>query len=218
MTEPVRASGPSAPAIVWASLAVVLSGAIGLGVWQLLQARGDGGLPILGEVPAFELIERAGTPLAARDLAGRVWIADFVFTRCGGTCPMLSDRLAAFQRRLAAAGLEDVTAVSFTVDPEHDDPSVLRAYAARYGADPTRWLFATGPHAAIESLVRDGFRVSVAELPPGERDGAREPITHSDRFVLVDRQLRIRGYYHALDDDALVRLEADVRRLVDEPR
>jgi protein SCO1/2 len=89
----------------------------------------------------------------------------------------------------------------------------LRAYAERYGADPGRWLFLTGDREAIARLVRDGFRLSIAELPPGERERSPEPITHSDRFALVDSQLRIRGYYHGTDPDDVARLEEDLRRL-----
>jgi protein SCO1/2 len=109
--------------------------------------------------------------------------------------------------------VEDATAVSISVDPEHDDPAVLREYAARFGADPARWRFLTGETPAIERLVRDGFRLSLATLPEAERAGHPEPITHSDRFVLVDGELRIRGYYHGTDDDDLARLERDLAGL-----
>jgi protein SCO1/2 len=119
--------------------------------------------------------------------------------------------MAALLRRLPDP---NVRAVSFTVDPRHDDPETLRRYAERYGADPARWLFATGDYDAVEHLVRDGFRLSIAELPEGQRETSPEPITHSDRLVLVDPQLRIRGYYHAIDPEAVARLEHDVAALL----
>jgi cytochrome oxidase Cu insertion factor (SCO1/SenC/PrrC family) len=163
-------------------------------------------------VPAFALTERSGRTVTRADLAGRVWIADFIFTRCGGTCPVLSSRLAALLRELPA-GPAGVTGVSITVDPHRDDPAALREYAGQYKADPERWLFLTGERAAVESLVRDGFKLSIAEVPPEERATAVEPITHSDRFVLVDGEGRIRGYYHGTDAESVARLRADAARL-----
>ena len=166
-----------------------------------------------GSVPPFALVERSGRPLTAADLAGRVWVANFVFTRCGGMCPALTTTMAALMRRLQAAGDSGVRALTISVDPAHDDPAALRAYAERFAADPSRWLFVTGTHDAIEQLVRDGFRLSIAELPPGERERSAEPITHSDRFVLIDRELRIRGYYHGTDPEGVARLEHDLSLL-----
>src|SRR5689334_24366880 len=111
-------------------------------------------LPDLGTVPPFALTERAGTPLGAADLAGHVWIADFVFTRCPDFCPALTGRMAGLQKRLAA-GDDPVRLVSFSVDPAHDTPAVLTAYATRAGASGT-WLFATGPRTDVAALLRDG--------------------------------------------------------------
>ena len=138
--------------------------------------------------------------MTSADLAGRVWIADFVFTRCPDVCPLLSTRMAALQKSLAT-GDDPVRLVSISVDPAHDTPAVLAEYAERYHAGPG-WLFLTGSRDAVAGLLRDGFRVAFADDGP-----PASPITHSDRFVLVDRQLRVRGYYHGND-------EADLRRLV----
>jgi protein SCO1/2 len=219
---PVTPRATAAPAaeararlLVWAGLGLVLAGVIGVGLWR--QVAGSGRVPaleIFGTVPAFALVERSGRAVSADDLAGGVWIADFVFTRCRGICPALSTNLAALLRRLEARGLDGVRAVSFSVDPAHDDPATLRRYAERFEADPERWLFLTGERAAVERVVRDGFKLSIAELPPGERETAAEPITHSDRFVLVDSALRIRGYYHGTDAESLAALERDLQRLL----
>jgi len=116
-------------------------------------------------------------------------------------------------RRLPPPAAERLRAVTFTVDPTRDDPQTLQRYADGFAADPTRWLFVTGDRDEVERLVRDGFRLSIAELPPGERERSPEPITHSDRFALVDAQLRIRGYYHGTDPDDVARLERDLALL-----
>jgi protein SCO1/2 len=135
-------------------------------------------------------------------------VANFIFTQCAGMCPGLSSRMGALQRALDAEhGTGAVRLVSFSVDPTRDTPEILRRYAERFAADPERWLFVTGTREAIHGLVRDGFRLSVAELPPGAAGyTADEPITHSDRFVLVDRQRRIRALVHGTDEGAVPEL------------
>ena len=176
-----------------------------------MACRGLGGsdaLPVLGTVPAFALLERSGATVAAADLQGHVWVADFVFTRCPDFCPALTTRMAGLQRTIPP-GTDPVRLVSFSVDPEHDTADVLADYAAHAGAGGN-WLFLTGPRDTIASLLRDGFKVAWADGgPPGS------PITHSDRFVLVDRSLRIRGYYHGTDPDDVARLARDATRLRD---
>jgi protein SCO1/2 len=155
--------------------------------------------PDLGTVPEFTLIERSGQTIRRADLDGGPWVADFVFTRCTGMCPALSARMADLRHRVADAGLA-ARFVSFSVDPTHDTPEVLRDYARRVGADGDAWLFLTGPRDALYELIGGGFHLSVSERPPTAvaAEGG-ELITHSDRFVLVDGAGRIRGYYHGLD-------------------
>jgi protein SCO1/2 len=141
----------------------------------------------------------------ASDLEGSVWIAGFIFTRCPDVCPALTERMAGLERTLA--GTEPVRLVSFSVDPAHDTPEVLRAYADRAGASRD-WLFLTGPRDQLATLLKDGFRVAFADDGP-----PTAPITHSDRLVLVDRALRIRGYYHGRDADEVARLARDADTL-----
>jgi protein SCO1/2 len=175
----------------------------GVVAWLVFRPRT---LPVLGVVPPFTLTERAGTPLTADRLSGRVWIADFVFTRCPDFCPALTARMAGLQKTLPP-GPDAVLLVSFSVDPSHDSPEVLRDYAARAGAGDG-WLFVTGARDAMATLLRDGFRVAFADDGP-----AASPITHSDRLVLIDRQLRIRGYYHGTDPADVARLVRDAEAL-----
>jgi len=165
-------------------------------------------LPVLGTVPPFSFTERGGGTVSASDLAGHVWIADFVFTRCPDFCPALTSRMAALQHAIAP-GRDPVRLVSFTVDPAHDTPEALRDYATRAGAGDT-WLFLTGPRDALAAVLRDGFKVAYADDGP-----PASPITHSDRFVLVDPQLRIRGYYHGTDPADVARLARDAAALRD---
>lgn len=190
---PITEARGRARPLLLAALGVALAG--GLALWAL---RRPAPLPVLGTVPAFELTERSGRPVRAEDLAGRVWIADFVFTRCPDVCPALTARMAGLRETTSTP--DPLVLVSFSVDPVHDTPEVLRTYASRFGADAD-WLFLTGPRERIAALLREGFRVAFADDGP-----PTAPITHSDRFVLVDRELRIRGYYHGSDADDVARL------------
>jgi len=160
-------------------------------------------LPKDGLVPRFQLIDQNGAPFGSPQLRGKIWIADFVYSTCPGPCPMISSRMAELQKPLRDS---DVKLVSFSVDPRHDTPAVLRNYAAKLDAQPGRWYFLTGDKATIYRLSRDGFKLAAEE---GE---AADPI-HSTRMVLVDRSGTIRGYYDATDADAITRLLADTAHL-----
>jgi protein SCO1/2 len=159
-------------------------------------------LPVLGDVPAFRLTERSGKAYGSDELRGHAWVADFIFTRCPDVCPAVTANMKRLEGHASGP-----TLVSFSVDPGHDDPSVLTAYAERHraGAD---WKFLTGERDAIAGLLKDGFHVAFGDGGPVEA-----PITHSDRMVLVDEELRIRGYYRGRDQADLARLETDLARL-----
>lgn len=169
-------------------------------------ACGSAPLPILGTVPPFTLTERSGRPLDATDLRGHVWIANFIFTRCPDVCPALTEKMGLLQEILTGPP-DPVRLVSFSVDPHNDTPEVLRDYATRRGARES-WFFVTGSRDALASILKNGFQVAFADDGP-----ATAPITHSDRFVLVDRELRIRGYYHGSDKEDVARLERDAAAL-----
>lgn len=156
-------------------------------------------------LPDFRLTERSGRRISLEDLRGKVWVADFIFTRCPGPCPAMSRKFAELQR--AFRKLDDVRLVSITVDPEHDTPEALSKYADSYGADPQRWLFLTGEKQTILDLAVEGFKISAGN----------DPSLHGTHFVLVDRRGRIRGFYRSSDTEALEQLRRDVRQLVKEP-
>ena len=158
-------------------------------------------LPVLGQVPDFQLTSQTGEPIDRQTLQGHVWVADFFFTTCPGPCPMMSARMR--QVQTATAATPDVKLVSFTVDPAHDTPEVLAAYAKHFLAQPARWHFLTGAQPTLNHLGLDGFHLNAV-------DGS---LDHSTRFALVDRALRIRGYYSFTDDDFLKTLLRDLNRL-----
>lgn len=163
-------------------------------------------LPVLGEIPDFQLTSQSGSQFDRKSLDGKVWVADFFFTSCTGPCPRMSAQMRQLQN--ATADRPDVKLVSFTVDPVRDTPQVLVEYAKRYKADPARWSLLTGDAALLDGLARNSFKLNNV-------DGS---LVHSTRFVLVDRKSRIRGYYASTDDDFQSRLLRDIRTLEREPR
>lgn len=222
--------------LAFGALVVALAGAGAFAAWSAhAPERGPAALPALeslgewGRVPPFTLTERSGRRVSLDDLRGLVWVADFIYTECTDTCPAQSLRMAALQREFADAA--DLRLVSFSVDPVHDTPEALRRYAARYRADE-RWLFLTGDAREIHCLAREGFRLGVVDAAAPVECGRlswlrparawahhpdRRPLIHSERFVLVDRQTRIRAYHRTSDPASLEALRANLRALLAEP-
>jgi protein SCO1/2 len=161
-------------------------------------------LPVLSTVPPFELTNEAGNPFGSANLAGKIWVADFIYTTCPGPCPRMSSQMRRIQE--LTASLPQVELVSITVNPEVDTPEVLAAYAKRYLANPARWHFLTGKLEALHRLKRDAFKL-------GDVTGNLE---HSTRFVLIDRKGQVRAYYATLDGDPVPLVVADVRLLAEE--
>lgn len=154
-------------------------------------------------VSEFSLTDQTGAAFSSKTLDKHVWIADFIYTTCPGPCPRMSSQMLQAQKALRS---DAVRFVSFTVDPEHDTPAVLSAYAKHFEADPAKWFFLTGDIAAINHLSRDVFRLATA-------DGTLE---HSTRFVLIDGQSRIRGFYSSLEKDIMPKLISDAQQLTKE--
>lgn len=182
---------------VWAAVMGVL---FGVPIYRSMTRRLTASPMVLGGLPAFTLTDQRGQPFGSRELAGKIWVADFMFTSCQGVCPLLSERMAEVGRRARHLG-PDFHLVSISVDPERDTPARLAEYAARYGANPIAWSFLTGPAQAIQTTVVDGFKVGAGKerAPGAAADGGPEfwEIFHGENLVLVDRQLRIRGYFPA---------------------
>ncbi|MCC6292097.1 MAG: SCO family protein [Bryobacterales bacterium] len=163
-------------------------------------------LPRYQTIPGFTLTAEDGRAFASeRELRGKVWVADFFYTTCNGPCP----RMSRLMKTVAGAtnGLPNVRYVSFTVDPEHDTPPQLAAYARRYAANTRRWSFLTGPREQLHALKREAFTL-------GDVDGS---LNHSTRFVLVDARGVVRGFYGTADDGDVPKLIADIQQLASEP-
>jgi len=170
------------------------------------------GLETFGAVPPFSLTERDGRPVTLSDLKGKVSIVNFIYTNCPDTCPIQSAQMRQIQEDFK--NQKELQLVSITVDPTRDTPEVLSEYAKRFDADPERWLFLTGEKEAISKLAQEGFRLAAAAIPHEKRPESGATHTHSPRFVLVDREAGIRGYYISTDPEAMTRLRRDLKVLL----
>jgi cytochrome oxidase Cu insertion factor (SCO1/SenC/PrrC family) len=141
----------------------------------------------------FTLTERSGKRISRDDLKGKVWIASFVFTRCTGPCPSVTSMMARLQAALADE--KDVRLVTFTVDPERDNPEELRKYADARRADKERWLFLTGDEKEIHRLLQESFKVGAAR---NEKAKPGDEFTHSTRLAVVDKEGNVRGYFEGM--------------------
>jgi len=178
-----------------------------------------------GDAPAFTLTDQLERPLTLDELRGKIVLGDLIYTNCPDICPLLSLRMKELQERLRRERLlgSQVQLLSFTTDPARDTPEVLRDYAERYQADPDAWQFLTGPEDKLVPLIVEGFHLGVQALPPpptspsghhhDEEAQNDYEVMHSTRFVLIDRQGRIRAWYDGreLEPDRIV---ADVRALL----
>jgi len=208
---------------LWGLLILVLIGVVGAGIWSLIlhkpaskQALSVGSRqpPAYGSVPDFSFIERSGQEVERVEFLGRIWVVDLIYTRCPDTCPLQSAEMARLQAELVNE--TDIRLVSITVDPARDTLAVLSRYAKRFGADPKRWLFLTGEKEAIYRFVQEGLRLPVMDPRSRARGAGGEGVSflHSSRFVLVDREARIRGYYQSSDMESLRQLREDVKTLL----
>ena len=172
-------------------------------------------LKVFSDLPDFQLTNQFGSSFGYNDLLGKVWIADFIFTRCVGTCPMQTTQKLEIQKLLDQRPDKDqINLVTFTVDPENDTPAVLKKYADSKSANSDMWKFLTGPREDLWNLSANGFKLAVAE----DAKNKAMPILHSSRFVLVDRIGRIRGYYDGLSDEDVTDLMNDLEVVLKEKK
>lgn len=157
----------------------------------------------------FHLIDQFGGNFSMADVGERIIVADFFFTTCATICPKMSVQL----ERVQEAYKDDprLLLLSHSVTPEMDSVPVLAAYAELHNADPARWRFLTGDRRQIYALARKSYFAAM-----DEGDGGPDDFVHTENFVLVDPQRRIRGFYDGTNAQDVDRLIGDVRKLLEE--
>lgn len=153
-----------------------------------------------GDVP-FVLTDQTGAPFDSASLRGRVWMGAIFFSNCPGPCFRENQAVADILREIDDPNF---LVVSLTCDPDNDTPDVLRRYAERFEADPSRWKFLTGDMSVIRAVG-----LGLLKLPV-------EVGVHSERGVVFDRQGRLRGGYHLLQDDRVAALKRLIREVLAE--
>ena len=136
------------------------------------------------KLPEFTLSECMGQTVSLKDMIGKRWLANFIFTRCAGPCPMMTRDISELHRHVGKSN-PDFRFVTFTVDAQHDTVEVLKKYAETFRADHQRWKFLTGGEAEILDLIRGGF-MQYVQPNLGESRTPGFEVAHSNRAVLVN--------------------------------
>ena len=160
-------------------------------------------------VQPFSFINQFNDSVTGKTIANKIYVADFFFATCQSICPKMSSQLVHVQD--AFKNDKDVLILSHTVNPLHDTVEVLNGYSQSYGAIKNKWHFLTGNKKEIYDMARYSYLVNALE-----EDGSAEGFLHSELFILVDKQKRIRGFYDGTDSVAVVKLISDIKLLKQE--
>lgn len=213
------------------SLATIFT--LGIGVYVLQPKKAKEKLPVINPVDLDEdvvdsSIQRLGyghkiadftftnqynEKVGLKDVKGKVFVAEYFFTTCGTICPLMNQQMMRVQKKFK--GNEHVKILSFTVDPEVDKVEQLRTYADGHGAEKGQWHMLTGEKEKLYEAARKSFFV----LKPAEAQNlgdAGSDFIHTNNFVLVDQELRIRGYYDGTDQKSVDKMIHDMELLLAE--
>jgi len=156
-------------------------------------------------IPKFSFVNQDNLIITQDTYAGSITLVDFFFTECPTICPMMSAQMARLQDKFLKENPElPIRFLSFSVKPESDTPEKLKTYSEKIGADLTRWNFLTGKASDIYDLAQEGFLLTA--FPS---DTAQGGIFHTDKVTLLDKSLRIRGYYDGTSTSGMDQLFID---------
>ncbi|WP_339610885.1 SCO family protein [uncultured Planktosalinus sp.] len=157
----------------------------------------------------FSLANQNGDTITQKNYQDKIYIADFFFTTCPTICPIMTDNMLKLQEKLKDQ--DDVLLLSHTVTPEIDSVPVLKAYAEKKGVNDAKWNLVTGDKKHIYDLARKSYLVAKDEPYGGNYD-----MIHTENFVLVDAQKRIRGFYDGTNWEEMEELLEDLKILLRE--
>jgi protein SCO1/2 len=158
-------------------------------------------------IPSFSLINQLGDTLTEQAFANKIYVADFFFTSCPGICPKMTANMKLVQEAFLKE--QEVLLLSHSVTPEYDSVAVLREYATNKGAINNKWHLVTGNREEIYALGREAYFIE--EDLGLEKD--LDEFLHTENFVLIDKNRRIRGIYNGLNKGAVHQLIADIKTL-----
>lgn len=161
----------------------------------------------------FSFLNQDGKLVTQQDVKGKVFVAEYFFTTCGTICPIMNVQMQRVHK--VYQGNKNVRILSFTVDPKVDTVAQMKRYAVAHGADAKSWFFLTGTQEKLYELARKSFFV----LKPAETENQGDvgsDFIHTNNFVLVDKEMRIRGYYDGTNSKEVDELIGDIALLVKE--
>lgn len=158
------------------------------------------------KIADFELVNQNGDTITQADYAEKIYVADFFFTTCVTICPIMTGSMLNLQNALKND--PEVKLLSFTVTPKIDDVARLKEYALEKGVNPEKWNLLTGSKKEIYALARKSYLVTKTQGNGGDYD-----MIHTENFVLVDKEKRIRGYYDGTDPESMQQLLKDIEIL-----
>jgi protein SCO1/2 len=164
-------------------------------------------------IAEFSFQNQLGKITTDKDVSGKVFVVEYFFTTCGTICPKMNIQMQRVQK--AYLGNENFKILSFTVNPEVDSVAQMKRYADSHGAKSNQWFFLTGDKNKLYEMARKSFFV----LKPQEAQnlgGVESDFIHTNNFVLIDRKMRIRGYYDGTVPHAVDQLIDDVQLLLEE--
>lgn len=160
-------------------------------------------------IPPFSYLNQDSIMMASKSIQGKVWIADFFFSHCPSICPSMTSNMKTLNENLADL-VNEIEFLSFSIDPDRDQPSRLREYIEEYNITASNWQFLTGNEEATHRLGVDDFLVNAMK-----DDAAPGGFAHSPGFTLVDKAGRVRGVYIGTNLEEVNKLEQDVRKLLE---
>jgi protein SCO1/2 len=169
----------------------------------------DGTDTIYHTIQPFSFINQFNDTVTEKTIANKIYVTDFFFATCQSICPKMSSQLVHVQN--AFKNDKDILLLSHTVNPANDTVEVLNGYAQTYGAIQNKWHLLTGNKKAIYDMARYSYLVNALQ-----EDGSAEGFLHSELFILIDKQKRIRGFYDGTDSVAVVKLISDIKLLKQE--
>ena len=149
----------------------------------------------------FSFTNQLGNEITKADVKGKIYVADFFFTTCGGICPKMTAQLQRVQQEFKDD--PDFLILSHTVNPRIDTIEVMKAYAERFGADNKKWWFLTGSKEDLYKMARKSYLVVPDVADSSFQHGDESDFIHTENFVLVDPDGRIRGMYDGTDPDVI---------------
>ena len=191
----MNGSAQRLPGMLWVGLGLLLgllALAYLLSVAEYGQTR-QKKLPVIAQVADFMLTNQNNQVVTLADLSNHVWVADIIFTRCAGSCPIMSTEMKSLQDALPPASQAKL--VTLTTDPDYDTPAILKRYGERYDANFQRWTFLTGTKKELAGLAAGSLKLGSTPVAPQDRQSPDDLFVHSTIFVVVDKQARLRGIF-----------------------